>query len=208
MRQVRQFAAAPLLLVYVLADRSLVLADAGRWAAIDREAGRCFDSPAASIGELLYILGKYPEYRSLFYFRASRSNIKAKIAARLAGILWRGAPGLLISGDIGPGLYIEHGFGTILAAEHIGQDCWVNQGVTIARDGAVVGDRVFLRMGCKVLPGVTISDDCEIGANAVVTCDIPSGCVALGVPARVAGPNPRLTTPDINASPAKRHRIG
>jgi acetyltransferase-like isoleucine patch superfamily enzyme len=36
-----------------------------------------------------------------------------------------------------------------------------------------------------VLPGVTIGDGAVIGANAVVTRDIPVGAVAVGIPARV-----------------------
>jgi len=54
-------------------------------------------------------------------------------------------------------------------------------------------------MGAKVLGGTVTGDDCEIGANAVVTHDVPSGMVAAGIPAKVIGPNLRLTTVDQNA---------
>lgn len=47
-----------------------------------------------------------------------------------------------------------------------------------------VGNNVFLGAGVKVLPGVTIADNVVIGAGAVVVNDIPSNCVAVGLPAR------------------------
>lgn len=48
----------------------------------------------------------------------------------------------------------------------------------------VVGDNVFFGSRTIVLPGVTIGSNVVIGAGSVVTRDIPSDCVAAGVPAR------------------------
>ncbi|MFN8486160.1 MAG: acyltransferase [Caldilineaceae bacterium] len=48
----------------------------------------------------------------------------------------------------------------------------------------VVGNNVFLGMNVLILPGVTIGDNCVIGAGAVVTRSIPANTVAVGVPAR------------------------
>ena len=48
-----------------------------------------------------------------------------------------------------------------------------------------IGNNVFLGHGSTVLPGVTIGDNVVIGAGAVVSKDIPSNSVAVGVPARV-----------------------
>lgn len=48
-----------------------------------------------------------------------------------------------------------------------------------------VGSNVYFGTGCTVLPGVTIGDNVVVGAGAVVTKDIPSNSVAVGVPARV-----------------------
>jgi acetyltransferase-like isoleucine patch superfamily enzyme len=47
-----------------------------------------------------------------------------------------------------------------------------------------VGNNVFIGYGAVILPGVTIGNDVVIGAGAVVTKDIPTGVVAVGVPAR------------------------
>ena len=52
---------------------------------------------------------------------------------------------------------------------HIGNNCWLGASVTVC-------------------PGVTIGDDCVIGAGSVVTRDIPSGCFAAGVPCKVIRP--------------------
>ena len=48
-----------------------------------------------------------------------------------------------------------------------------------------VGNNVWFGAGVTVCPGVTIGDDCVIGAGSVVVKDIPSGCVAVGNPCRV-----------------------
>lgn len=51
--------------------------------------------------------------------------------------------------------------------------------------GIVVGDDVWLGTGAKVLDGTRIGSRAVVGANAVVTADLPEGAVAAGVPARV-----------------------
>lgn len=48
-----------------------------------------------------------------------------------------------------------------------------------------IGSNVFIGAHSIVLPGVTIGDNVVIGAGSVVSKDIPSGSVAVGVPARV-----------------------
>lgn len=48
-----------------------------------------------------------------------------------------------------------------------------------------IGRQSFIGMGARIFPGVTIGRHCVIGANAVVTHDVPDYCVAAGVPARV-----------------------
>lgn len=51
-----------------------------------------------------------------------------------------------------------------------------------------IGNNVFIGAYSIVMPGVTIGDNVVVGAGSVVTHDIPSGSVALGVPARVVKP--------------------
>ena len=51
--------------------------------------------------------------------------------------------------------------------------------------GILLGDNVWLGAGAKVLDGVRIGSHAVVGANAVVTADLPEGAIAAGVPARV-----------------------
>ena len=48
-----------------------------------------------------------------------------------------------------------------------------------------VGERTFVGANSIVMPGVTIGKRWVIGAGSVVTKDIPDGCVAVGIPAKV-----------------------
>jgi maltose O-acetyltransferase len=48
-----------------------------------------------------------------------------------------------------------------------------------------VGAGSWLGIGVAVLPGVTIGEGCVVGANAVVTSDLPDYSIAVGVPARI-----------------------
>jgi serine O-acetyltransferase len=94
---------------------------------------------------------------------------------------------------IGPGLYIAHHGEIVLHADcRIGRDCNISQGVTLGqanrgpRAGAPsVGDRVYIGPGAKVVGAVRIGSDVAIGANAVVTDDVPDNAVVVGVPAHV-----------------------
>lgn len=48
-----------------------------------------------------------------------------------------------------------------------------------------IGDGTLIGMNCVILPGVSIGKHCMIGANSVVSRDVPDFCVAAGSPARV-----------------------
>jgi acetyltransferase-like isoleucine patch superfamily enzyme len=63
-------------------------------------------------------------------------------------------------------------------------------GVPISRQSApekkvVIGDGSWIGHGSVILPGVTIGRHVVIGANSVVSRDIPDYCVAVGAPAKV-----------------------
>jgi serine O-acetyltransferase len=94
---------------------------------------------------------------------------------------------------VGPGLYINHPGGIVVHSEAvIGRNCNLSHDVTVGeanrgpRKGfPVIGDAVFLGPGAKVIGRVHVGDDVAVGANAVVTSDVPDGSVVAGVPARV-----------------------
>ncbi len=91
--------------------------------------------------------------------------------------------------DIGAGLFIEHGFSTIIACNHIGENCWINQQVTIGYSDTVhcpyIGNNVQIKAGAKIIGNVRIGNDVIIGANAVVVKDVPSHSIVVGVPAKI-----------------------
>lgn len=82
-----------------------------------------------------------------------------------------------------------HGDGTFVSATKIGENCWINQQVTIGytneTDIPSIGDNVRILAGAKVLGKVSIGDNVTIGANTVVIEDVPSNATAMGVPAKV-----------------------
>ncbi|MEO7799699.1 MAG: acyltransferase [Opitutaceae bacterium] len=85
----------------------------------------------------------------------------------------------------------------------LGEDCMLGAGVEIrCSDGhsildrasgkrlnpaanIAVGAHVWIGAAARVLKGVTIGENTIIAAGAIVTRDIPAGCVAVGIPARV-----------------------
>lgn len=93
---------------------------------------------------------------------------------------------------IGRRLRIEHFGGIIVSGDAvIGDDVVLRQGVTIGlkragqRGAPRIGHRVDIGAGAKLLGPIHIGDDAIIGANAVVTRDVPPGALAVGIPARI-----------------------
>lgn len=77
--------------------------------------------------------------------------------------------------------FLPHGPNGIICGHDIkvGAGCIIYHQVTIAGGNVVIGDRVELGAGAKILPNVTIGNYCHVGANAVVVEDMPdySTCV-------------------------------
>jgi serine O-acetyltransferase len=85
---------------------------------------------------------------------------------------------------IGKGFKIYHGIGIVIGrGTIIGEQCLVCQGATTGHGRPRIGNRVKLWAGAKVMGHITVGDDCEIGANSVLTRSIPANSLALGVPA-------------------------
>lgn len=113
--------------------------------------------------------------------------LMAKLAEIVCGVT------IGVSARIGRRLVIEHSGAIVVHGNAVlGDDCIIRQGVTIGNKrlddpfGApILGDRVNVGAGAKILGRVTIGNDVDIGANAVVTHDVPDGALAVGVPARI-----------------------
>jgi serine O-acetyltransferase len=98
---------------------------------------------------------------------------------------------------VGRRFTIEHFGDIIISGDAVfGDDVVIRNGVTVGlrhtghRGSPTIGNRVDIGAGAKILGPIQIGDDVAIGANAVVIQNVPSNCVAVGVPARV---KPRKT---------------
>jgi serine O-acetyltransferase len=93
---------------------------------------------------------------------------------------------------IGGGLLVVHFGGIVVGAEAIGSNLSISQGVAIGstyrgdRKGCpTIGDDVYIGPGAKVIGRIRIGNRVAIGANCVVTQDIPDDAVVVGVPGKV-----------------------
>ena len=153
--------------------------DIVRWKTIKRLEGLEMDV-------LAFLLWSHPEFRNLFIYR----NRYRQIFRRWIALVYKPMDALYIeTKEIGGGLFIQHGFATMIAAESIGENCWINQQVTIGFNkgerAPIIGNNVMITCGAKVLGDITIGDNVIIGANAVVISDVESNCTVGGVPAKV-----------------------
>ncbi|MEI7912066.1 MAG: serine O-acetyltransferase [Verrucomicrobiota bacterium] len=102
-----------------------------------------------------------------------------------------------VSTSIGAGLYFSHFGGIVINGDcQIGRNCNIGHGVTIGQSNRgtsqgvpSIGDRVFIGPGAKIFGGITIGADAAIGANAVVTRDVPPSGVVVGAPCRLVSMN-------------------
>jgi serine O-acetyltransferase len=95
---------------------------------------------------------------------------------------------------IGRNFFIDHGFTVIGETAEIGDNVTIYQCVTLggtSPDDGVAGKRhptildgAIIGSGAQVLGPVTVGTRARIGANAVVTRDVPEGAVMVGIPAR------------------------
>lgn len=93
--------------------------------------------------------------------------------------------------SIGRRFFIDHGIGVVIGeTAEIGDDVMIYHGVTLGgrslqrvKRHPTIGDRVTIGAGAKVLGPVYIGADTAIGANAVVTRDVPAESIATGIPA-------------------------
>jgi serine O-acetyltransferase len=96
------------------------------------------------------------------------------------------------SASIGSSVFLDHATGIIIGAlSSIGDDVTILQNVTIGRGpdnparAPRIGRGAYLSSGSSIIGDISIGDFAKIGAGAVVTHDVPAGCTAVGVPARL-----------------------
>jgi serine O-acetyltransferase len=140
---------------------------------------------------LSYRFGRWVRYEFKIPVIKQAFKILTKITHSILGLL----TGIQIPFEtsIGAGLYIGHTGMLILNSDcKIGSNCNLGPGVVIGQGGRgdkkgspVVGNNVYIGVGAKILGKIKVGDFAAIGANAVVTKDVPPHSTVAGVPARV-----------------------
>lgn len=94
--------------------------------------------------------------------------------------------------QIGRGFYIGHSGGIVVGVESIGKNFSISQGVTIGQTNRgyrkgrpTIGNNVYVGPGAILIGKIKIGDNVAVGANSVVTEDIPENAVVVGVPGKV-----------------------
>lgn len=178
----------------------------------DLEAARRRDPAARSLVEVA--LG-YPGVHALWIHRITHRMWHVaglRLTARLVSQAARALTGIEIhpGAVIGRRLFIDHGMGVVIGeTAEVGEDVVLFHGVTLGgrsmskgKRHPTVGDRVVIGAGAKVLGPITIGDDAQVGANAVVIRDVPPGAVVVGVPGVARSVPPGTLHPEDAVDPA------
>ena len=154
----------------------------------------------------LIVFFTYPGAKAVFFHKVAHFFCVAKfdLIARIISQLSRFLTGIEIhpNAKIGKNLFIDHGMGVVIGeTSEIGNNVTIYHSVTLGgispsinsdnqrnikrhptlEDGVVVGS------GAQVLGPVVIGKNSKIGANAVVTKNVPDNAVMVGIPAKNVG---------------------
>ena len=152
----------------------------------------------------------YPGFQSVLFHRAGSYfwHHGWRLLGRWISQLGRWLTGIEIhpGARIGRRLFIDHGMGVVIGeTSEIGDDVTLYHGVTLGgvapsvdsdsqRDQKrhpTLEDGVIVGSGAQVLGPITVGRDARVGANAVVTKDVPPGATVVGIPAKVVSPRDR-----------------
>jgi len=140
----------------------------------------------------------YPGVLALGLHKAAHWLFEAQLffAARLVNTISR----FLTAIDIHPGakigrnFFIDHGFVVIGETAEIGDNVTMYQGSTLGgtnptngvagKRHPTIGDDVIVSLGAAILGPIEVGRSARIGANAVVTKDVPEGATMVGIPAK------------------------
>jgi len=154
----------------------------------------------------LSVILTYPGVKAVFFHRIANffSVAKFDLIARIISQFSRFLTGIEIhpKAKIGENLFIDHGMGVVIGeTSEIGNNVTIYHMVTLGgispsinsdnqRDSKrhpTLMDNVVVGSGAQVLGPVVVGKNAKIGANAVVTKDVPENAVMVGIPAKNVG---------------------
>jgi len=157
----------------------------------------------------LSVVLTYPGVKAVFFHRFANffSIAKFDLIARMISQLSRFLTGIEIhpKAKIGKNLFIDHGMGVVIGETSvIGNNVTIYHMVTLGgispsidsdnqRDvkrHPTLKDNVVVGSGAQVLGPVVVEENAKIGANAVVTKDVPENAIMVGIPAKNIGTSP------------------
>jgi serine O-acetyltransferase len=152
-------------------------------------AYKSYDPAAKSYWEIALL---YPGPKAVFFHRIAHALYRLRLyfLARFICELSRFLTGIEIhpGAKIGKRLVIDHGMGVVIGeTAEVGDDCIIFHGVTLGgmkfnptKRHPTVGSKVMIGAGAKILGPIRLGDGSQVGANAVVTKDVPDGSTAIG----------------------------
>ena len=182
------------------------------------------DRDPAAKSKLSLVL-TYPGVKALFFHRIANffSVAKFDLIARIISQFSRFLTGIEIHprAKIGKNLFIDHGMGVVIGeTSEIGDNVTIYHMVTLGgiapsinsndqrniKRHPTIEDEVVIGSGAQVLGPVTVGRCAKIGANAVITKDVPEKAVMVGIPAKNVGLadsefKPYGITPDSDTKP-------
>tara|TARA_E500000178_G_C16922359_1_gene707829 strand:+ start:686 stop:1264 length:579 start_codon:yes stop_codon:yes gene_type:complete len=163
------------------------------------------DRDPAAKSKLSLIL-TYPGVKAVFFHRLANffSTAKFDLIARIISQFSRFLTGIEIhpKAKIGKNLFIDHGMGVVIGeTSEIGNNVTIYHMVTLGgiapsinsnnqrnvKRHPTIEDEVVIGSGAQVLGPVTVGCCAKIGANAVITKDVPEKAVMVGIPAKNVG---------------------
>jgi serine O-acetyltransferase len=148
-----------------------------------------YDPAAKSYLEIIFL---YPGPKAVALHRLSHLLYRCRLyfMARFISEFSRWLTGIEIhpGARLGARLVIDHGMGIVIGeTAEVGDDCIIFHGVTLGgvkfdpiKRHPTVGNKVMIGAGAKVLGPVNLGDGVRVGANSVVTKDIPAGMTWTG----------------------------
>ena len=163
------------------------------------------DRDPAARSKLSLIL-TYPGVKAIFFYKIANFFAIAKfdLVARIISQFSRFLTGIEIhpKAKIGKNLFIDHGMGVVIGeTSDIGDNVTIYHNVTLGgispsinsenqretKRHPTLHDHVVVGSGAQVLGPIVVGKNAKIGANAVVTKDVPENGVMVGIPARNVG---------------------